>query len=372
MCRYIAYSVENRYARWVIKLKMYIDIGAIRNNLRRIKSQVTVKLLFMVKADAYGHGLCETARNTEDLVDAFGVATVEEGIALRNAGISKDILVIACTADEIMTAADYGLSIGLANEFMLDAVESLVDCKMINAREIKLHLAVDTGMHRLGFDEGQIDGVLERLRACGLSLCGVYSHLRARNQRQIRCFERICAAVTGVYPDAMRHLAASHALSCRKLRYDMVRVGISAYEGAMRVESRVLAARRIEAGEFVSYGTFKLKKATNAAVVFGGYADGVAREHPSCVYIGGKRCRVLGNVCMDMCVVDCGDTLPHVGQRVILTDGEYIDEISKQRASINYTLMTCWKGRVERIYEYDESGGATDRKKCRSADEQTG
>ncbi len=348
---------------------MYIDVSVIRNNLRAIKKRTGVKLLFMVKANAYGHGLREVALNTEDLVDAFGVATVEEGISLRDAGIKKDVLVIACAADEIETAAEYGLTVGLANEVMLEEVERLVGSKAIAADALKIHLVADSGMHRLGFEEGQIDGVLKRLRACCVELCGVYSHLRARTQRQIRCFDRICAAVSRVYPSALRHLAASHALSCKRLRYDMVRAGIAAYEGAMRVESRILTVRRVNAGEYVSYGRFKLQRPANTAVIFGGYADGVARERPSCVYIDGQKCRVLGNICMDMCIVDCKDIPVKVGQSVILTDSVHIDEISKQRKSINYTLMTCWKGRVERIYLYDESRGETGGESGCSTDE---
>jgi len=110
-------------------------------------------------------------------------------------------------------------------------------------------------------------------------------------------------------------------------------------------------------GEYVSYGNYKLKSATNTAVVFGGYADGVYRERPSSVFIRGRRCRVIGRVCMDMTVVDCGDFLPEIGEDAVLTDPEHIDLVTKERKSINYTVMTCWHGRVEKIYGNDESGG---------------
>ena len=122
----------------------------------------------------------------------------------------------------------------------------------------------------------------------------------------------------------------------------------------MRIESKVIAARRVAAGEFVSYGSFKLSCDTNTAVVFGGYADGVQRENPSAVYIRGRECRVLGKVCMDMCVVDCGDFLPDIGEKVVLSDAEKIKRVSKMRRSVEYTAMTCWRGRIERIYEYDK------------------
>lgn len=310
----------------------------------------------MVKADAYGHGLSEVALAVEDIVDGFGAAVLEEGIALRNCGITKPVLLLVCAPYELPIAVKYGLTVCIGDLSQLDEIEKLIACGEIGADELKVHIAADSGMHRLGFTEQQLDGVLKRLMSCGVSVGGVYSHLRVRSRAQINAFARMSETVKAVYPNAVRHLASSHSLSCRRLRYDAVRVGISAYKGAMSVESKVITARKVKAGEYISYGNFKLEKDTNAAVVFGGYADGVARERPSSVYIRGRECRVLGRVCMDMCVVDCGDFLPFIGEKAVFTDSNIIDKVSKQRGSVDYTVMTCWRGRVERIYEYDKGG----------------
>lgn len=317
-----------------------------------------VRVLFMVKANAYGHGLVEVARATESLVDGFGVATLEEGVELRKNGITKPILLLICADSEIKSAIDSGLTVCLSNLSQLGTIEKLVSNKAetdkISVNSVKLHIAIDSGMHRLGFSYGQLDGangVLARLKKLGVSVEGAYSHLRVRSQRQIAAFEKTCEKVREYYPMAIRHLASSHSLERKRLRYDMVRVGISAYFGAMSVESEVIASRRVAAGEYVSYGNFRVKKDTNTAVVFGGYADGVAREYPSAVYIRGQACRVLGRVCMDMTVVDCGDFLPEIGEKAVLLDSGRIKEIAKQRRSIEYTLMTCWRGRTERVYK---------------------
>lgn len=307
--------------------------------------------MLMLKAGAYGHGLCETALATQDIVDAFGVATVEEGLSLKAVGIEKDIFTLICSAEEIYPAIKQGLVISLSNFVQLSRIEGLLESGKLLASEVRLHIALDSGMHRLGFLNEQLDELLYRLKKCGVQIEGVYSHLRVRSYRQIYSFESMCVKVREAYPNATRHLASSHSLASPRLRYDMVRVGISAYEGAMTVASEVVAARCVHKGEFVSYGSYKLKKDTNTAVVFGGYADGVYRERPSSVYIRGKKCKILGNVCMDMSVVDCGDFLPEIGEKVVLAAPEYISDIAKERKSIEYTVMTCWHGRVEKIYD---------------------
>lgn len=315
------------------------------------------RLLFMVKADAYGHGLCEVAQAVRCEVDAFGVATVEEGIKLKNCGIKKDVLALLCAERELEEGISKGLVIALSNEVQLAKIEELINIGKVKPSEVRLHISFDSGMHRLGFCEAKIEEVLNRLKSCGICVEGVYSHMRVRSQRQIAAFDRVSARINEYYPMAARHLASSHSLECKRLRYDMVRVGIAAYEGALSVTGEVVAARRVCKGEYVSYGSFKLACDTNTAVVFGGYADGAQRERPSCVYIRNRRCRVLGRVCMDMCVVDSGEFLPDIGEEAVLVDGRHMAEISRQRKSVDYTVMTCWHGRVERIY-IDEKGGS--------------
>lgn len=345
-----------------------MDLERIRNNIIRLRERAGARLMLMVKADAYGHGLERVATATEDLVDAFGVATVDEGVQLREAGIKKPVLTLACAPRELGVAIDNRITLAISGMSQLVALEELLSSGEAKADKVLVHLAIDSGMHRFGMSPRAVNGVLAKLGELGVKVRGVYSHLRAKSQRQTECFDRVCKKVCAEYPKAIRHLASSRYADCRSLRYDMVRIGISAYEGAMRVESEVLLSRRIRAGEFVSYGDFKVDADANTAVVFGGYADGVARENPSPVFIRGRECRVLGKVCMDCFVVDCGTFLPSAGESVTLLDGENIEELAKRRKTVPYTLMTCWRGRAERIYD-DKDGSEAVGEKGDSADE---
>lgn len=118
----------------------------------------------------------------------------------------------------------------------------------------------------------------------------------------------------------------------------------------MSAFSQVVEARFLQAGEKVSYGDFILEKDTNTAVVFGGYADGIARENPSCVYIGNQKCRVIGNVCMDCFVVDTEKYVAKVGEEVVLLDEKTLQDVATERNTIDYTVLTSLKGRVKRVY----------------------
>lgn len=348
-----------------------MDLNRIRQNIAAVRARTHTRIILMVKANAYGHGLKEVANAAVDLVDAFGVATVDEGIELRECGIKKPILTLICAPRELESAVESGLTVCISDTSQIDELERLIGAKKIRACDVNAQISLDTGMHRLGFCFDRLDSALARLKSLGVEINGAYSHLRARSRRQIDEFNKMCRKVRQYYPNALRHLASSHSLGVKSLRYDAVRLGISAYEGAMRVESEVIASRRVKAGEYVSYGNFKVKEDTNTAVIFGGYADGAARENPSSVYIRSRECRVLGRLCMDMTVVDCGDFLPDIGEKAVLSDESIIKKISKQRRSIEYTILTCWRGRTERIY--GDKGGS--KASCQSGgcrDEQRG
>ena len=132
---------------------------------------------------------------------------------------------------------------------------------------------------------------------------------------------------------------------------DMVRIGIAAYSGAMTVKSRVIAVRRVRAGECVGYGHFVLDHDTSVAVVFGGYFDGVRRESPSPVYIGDRQCPVCGSVCMDMFAVETGGAEVRAGDEVVLLGGALTAErVAEAWSATPYEVMTCWKGRIKRCY----------------------
>lgn len=333
-----------------VKIVVEIDLKRIEKNVLATRRLVGVPVMLMVKADAYGHGLVKVAKRVENLVDAFGVETLEEGVKLRSAGIKSEILVLALCENEIFRAYKRDLTIGLHNREQFAKIVSLIGSNRINPAKLKTHIKVDSGMHRLGFCLDELQIVLQKAKALGINVAGIYSHLRDETESQKSTFDRFVEVAKGYYPDIKAHLASSHSLFNPNLRYDGVRLGINAYNGAMSAYSQVVESRRLQAGERVSYGDFVLQKATNTAVVFGGYADSIARENPSSVRIRGKKCAVIGNVCMDCFVVDTGDLEAKVGERVLLFGSDTASEVASERNTIEYCLMTSQKGRIQRVY----------------------
>lgn len=333
-----------------VKIVVEIDLKRIEKNVLATRRLVGVPIMLMVKADAYGHGLVKVAKRAENVVDAFGVETFEEGVKLRSAGIKSEILVLALCENEIYRAYRQDLTIGLHNREQFAKIVSLIGSNRINPAKLKTHIKVDSGMHRLGFCLDELQIVLQKAKALGINVAGIYSHLRDETESQKSTFDRFVEVAKGYYPDIKAHLASSHSLFNPNLRYDGVRLGINAYDGAMSAYSQVVESRRLQAGERVSYGDFVLQKATNTAVVFGGYADSIARENPSSVRIRGKKCAVIGNVCMDCFVVDTGDLEAKVGERVLLFDSDTASEVASERNTIEYCLMTSQKGRIQRVY----------------------
>ena len=333
-----------------VKIVVEIDLKRIEKNVLATRRLVGVPIMLMVKADAYGHGLVKVAKRAENVVDAFGVETLEEGVKLRSAGIKSEILVLALCENEIFRAYKLDLTIGLHNREQFAKIVSLIDSNRINPAKLKTHIKVDSGMHRLGFCLDELQIILQKAKALGINVAGIYSHLRDETESQKSTFDRFVEVAKGYYPDIKAHLASSHSLFNPNLRYDGVRLGINAYNGAMSAYSQVVESRRLQAGERVSYGDFVLQKATNTAVVFGGYADSIARENPSSVRIRGKKCAVIGNVCMDCFVVDTGDLEAKVGERVLLFDSDTASEVASERNTIEYCLMTSQKGRIQRVY----------------------
>lgn len=302
----------------------------------------------MVKADAYGHGLVEVAKATQDIVDMFGVVCAEEGITLKESGIEKDVLVCACEVERLKEVHSRGLIISLQCRRQLDEIVRLTKEGAVDKNSWRLHMSVDSGMRRFGFCEDEVADVLATLKDTGINIEGVFSHLRGCDISQAECFDRMANEVRKAYPNAIRHLASSHSLAIEDMRYDMVRVGLSAYENAMTVHSQVLSTRQAKRGDIVSYGNCRVQKDTNIATIFGGYADGMYGTKK--VWIDDRVCPVIGDICMDVFMVDCGEFMPKVGDKVLFFDCKRANEVAEDRNCILYKLYTDMKGRTERIY----------------------
>ncbi|MCK2236922.1 MULTISPECIES: alanine racemase [unclassified Crossiella] len=363
-----------------------IDTDALRHNyayLSALAAESEAATMAVVKADGYGHGAVEVARVALTAgVTWLGTAAIEEALELRAAGITAPLLCWLYPAEQDFTeaiAADIDLSVSSMAELtrVLAGAEA-------TGRIARIHLKVDTGLSRNGAEPGRWRGLFEaaaKAQADGvLKVIGLWSHLASADepaseatgaQYQIFLHAYRLAVELGLTP--LRHLANSAATLLRDdLHFDLVRVGIAGYglnpvpghggeqlRPAMTFRSSVARVKRVPAGTGVSYGlTWTAPVETSLALVPVGYADGVPRALSGRmdVQINGSRLPVVGRVCMDQIVVDCGEAKVAEGDEVILfgpgdqgepTAQEWADKIG----TIHYEIVTgMYRPRVKRSY----------------------
>ena len=348
-----------------------VELGAIRHNVRTLMRRApNARLMAVVKADAYGHGVVPVAHAVlEAGAGSLAAATAEEGAELRHAGIVAPILVLTDLLPD-------GLALAEENRLEVTA-HSIPSAKRIAARpDLKPHLKVDTGMNRWGVEP---DEVGEARKILGAQLAGVYTHLASADSdeeatnRQLALFETVLAAQD--FGGALVHAANSagtlwHPRSHR----DCVRPGVALYglhpagdEGdpssedlrpAFTLKSYVAGVRRLSPGEGVSYGlTFRAKEPMFAATVPVGYAEGYHRilSNRAMALIRGERRPLLGRVTMDACVFGVDEAV-EVGDEVVLVgeqSGSCVraEELAWWAGTINYEITTGINAkRVERSY----------------------
>ncbi len=360
-----------------------IDLGAIRHNVEALGSFLApgVERLAVVKANAYGHGTVEVARAALDAgATRLGVALVEEGIVLRDAGIDAPVVMLVEPPLEAAKAVvEHRITPSISTPAAAQAVS---DAASIDGSTIAVHVCVDTGMHREGMDyERGVAFVGEVASLPGLEVEGVWSHFALGEQaehpftaRQIELFAAFCDELSRAGIDvAVRHLTSSAGIVLYPAsHFDLVRMGIMIYglypdealrarcelRPALRLSSAVSLTRRLGAGEGISYGlTWAPERDTTIANIPIGYGDGFARmlSNTGDVLIGGKRRRIAGRVTMDTLMVDCGDDDVSVGDEVALIGSqgaETIDatEIASRIGTINYEVVCSIGPRVPRRY----------------------
>lgn len=363
-----------------------VDLGAIAHNvgvLRELAGPAGV--MAVVKADGYGHGAVATARTALAAGAAeLGVATVDEALELRAAGITAPVLSWLHTTDENFAAAlTADVQVGVSSPRHLDAV---LAATRATGRTAVVSLKVDTGLNRNGVSAAELDDTLVALataRAEGsVHLRGVFSHLARADEpthpvvdvQAARLREVLdTAARHGLVPEVV-HLANSAATLTRPdLRFDLVRPGIAVYGlspvpelgdlgllPAMTLRARVALVKRVTAGQGVSYGhIWTAPEDTTVALLPVGYADGVPRglSNRFDVLLGGVRRSVIGRVCMDQLLVDCGPDGGGVteGDTAVLfgpgVDGEpRAQDWADTLETIHYEVVTGVRGRVVRTY----------------------
>ena len=367
-----------------------VDLGAIRHNIR-VLAPPSAEVMAVVKADAYGHGDVQVARAAIEAGAMWlGVALVEEGIRLRKAGLTAPILVLSEAPRGSETAAvEAGLT---PTVYTHDGVDALAGAAAAVSSAVPVHVKVDTGMHRLGLAPGDVETLVKTLADRGLMFEGLWTHFAKADEahdtsveNQLGVFNGVVdvLAASGLRP-RYRHAANSAALlGYPGAHLDLVRLGLAMYglvptghragraatlKPAMSWKSQVSLAKRVAAGEGISYGwRYRLERASTIATVPVGYADGYGRllSNRGQVLIRGRRYRIAGTVTMDHVMVDCRADEIRPGDEVVLMGAQgdervTADDVAGWMETINYEVVTRVSQRVPRVYVgAEESTGSS-------------
>ncbi|MBR3837903.1 MAG: alanine racemase [Clostridia bacterium] len=362
-----------------------ISLDAIEENFHKLRSCLPagVKACAVVKADAYGHGSVPVSKRLEPVTDWFAVAALEEGIVLREAGIRKPILILSYThPSQYPLLLEYGITPTLYN---VKEAELLSRTSLEKGLQTPVHVAVDTGMGRIGFlpNEKGADSILAISRLPGISVEGLFSHYATADScnqtealRQTREFEKLLDLLEerGV-AIPIKHICNSAGSMKMKNKFDMCRFGIAMYglapsdevsgrelgiTPAMEVFSHVVHVKEVPAGTKIGYShTYTAPEKRVIATVSIGYADGFNRclSGVGSVLISGRRAPIVGRVCMDQIMVDVTgipDVIPGALVTIIGCDGEEeitAEEFGSLCHSFNYEVVCTFMPRVLRVYE---------------------
>lgn len=360
-----------------------VDLRRLKQNLDNIRAHVApAKVLVVLKANAYGHGVDGVAPYIAPFADYIGVALVEEGIPLRELGIDKPILVLGGTLpNQIPLFLEYGLTLAVGSLEMLEAAESAAGQA---GKVLKVHLKIDTGMERIGVHEYEAEPFLEKSLACRhLDVEGVFSHLANSEIRdlsharlQLERFQEVLRFYEkqSLPPPAIRHIANSGAvLQLPESYLDMVRPGVMFYgiypgrqtektidvQPALTWRSRVAFSKVTQPGRPISYGSlWQPERPAHIVTIPCGYADGYFRRmtNQAQVIVNGKKYPQVGRVCMDQFMVNLGEDDVEVGDEVILLgeadSGARVtaEDFADWAGTNEYEVMTNISARVPRVF----------------------
>ena len=364
-----------------------IDLDAIEHNIALVKRKIAdgTKLMLVIKADAYGHGAAVIAKEFENEADYFGVAEMNEALELRHAGIKKPILILGYTSPYLHEKSlenDITLTV-----FQYKNIESLSRTAQRLGKEAKIHFAVDTGMSRIGFGvtEEDADLAARAARLPSIRLEGIFSHFamadavdKSSAEKQRALFEQFLAMLKerGISA-AIRHMDNSAGILSFENGYEMVREGIILYglypsedvcsqvgnfydfRPAMEMITHISHIKTLEAHHGIGYGhTYITDKPLRVATLPVGYADGYPRalSNRGSVLIHGKRCPILGRICMDQMMVDVSGVPEAVSEDPVVLigkDGEAVmsvEEVADAAYSFNYEFVCGIARRIPRVY----------------------
>jgi len=371
----IVSSLEEKTHETVLE----INLNAISHNLNFYKSKLNpeTKLMVMVKAFGYGNGGFEVAKLlSHHKVDYLGVAFADEGISLKNAGIDLPIMVLNPESTSFTAIIQHQLEPEIYSIKGLTAFLKIAEQKKL--KNFPIHIKLDTGMHRLGFEEENIDELIAKLKGNKtVEVKSILSHLATSDDMkfidftlsQIKLFEKLSVKLMDeLQIQPIRHILNTSGISnFQQAQYDMVRLGIGLYgvsndeeeqkllENVGTLKSIISQIRTIEVGESVGYGRrFIAEKQSKIATIPIGYADGISRHWGNgvgYVVIKNEKAPIVGSVCMDMLMVDISGIDCKEGTDVIIFgENPTVTYMAKQLGTIPYEIMTSISQRVKRIF----------------------
>ena len=378
-------TISERILHQTHETVMEVNLSALIDNVRYFRSLLRpeTKLTCMVKAFAYGAGSVEVSKalQASGLVDYLAVAVADEGVELRRAGITLPIIIM----DPEVAAMDLILENNLEpNVYSHQSLKTVIAAAEAKGLEnVPIHIKIDSGMHRLGFYKEDMSWLIARLKAHkAVRVASVFSHLAGSDEPQFDDFTRDqikyfdeCAEelIKGVRNQDSGVRIIKHILNSAGIerftdyQFDMCRLGIGLYgfsfagahlRNVCSLHTTILSVKTVKAGETIGYGRHtRLDEDRVIAVIPIGYADGFDRRFSNYggeVWIRGKRCPVVGNVCMDQAMIDVTDADARPGDSVeIFGDKMPLQELADKLGTITYEILTSVSRRVQRIYFYE-------------------
>ena len=367
------------------RVQANINLDAIYDNVKAAKSltKEDTKLMAIIKADAYGHGAVKVAETLDDIADAYGVAILEEGIELRQAGVTKPILILGYTPAPLYEAMiNYDITTAV---FKYDMAEEISNTAVRLGKKAKIHIKLDTGMSRIGFkqDDESLETIIKISKLPGIEITGCFTHFARMDEKdKTKAKEQFKRYMdfTKRIEDAgikipVKHVSNSAGIiEMPEVNLDMVRDGISVYgmypseevnkkrlplTPAMEIISYISFIKTLEKDVEIGYGgTFTTTRETKVATIPVGYADGYPRSlsNKGCILINGQRAPIIGRICMDQFMVDITDIKDvHENDKVTLIghDGDgyiSIEEMADLSGSFNYEFVCDIGKRVPKVY----------------------
>jgi len=383
-------TIASRILQQTHETVLKVNLSALVDNVRYFRSKLapTTKLTCMVKAFAYGAGSVEVSKalQASGLVDYLAVAVADEGVELRRAGITLPIIIM----DPEVAAMDLILENNLEpNVYSHQSLKTVIAAAQAKGLEyVPIHIKIDSGMHRLGFYKEDMSWLIDRLNhQKAVRVASVFSHLAGSDEAQFddftlsqikyfdACAEELKAGLraagmygSGASPAIIKHICNSAGIErFSQYQFDMCRLGIGLYgfsfagaklRNVCTLETTILSVKTVKAGETIGYGRHTtLKEDRTIAVIPIGYADGFDRRFSNYggeVWVRGKRCPVVGNVCMDQAMIDVTGADARPGD-IVEVFGEHmpLQELADKLGTITYEILTSVSRRVQRIYFYE-------------------